>query len=311
LGFDVDNVRSGVLLSNRQIWRMIRRALRLTQRPDLGLELGRRQNLSHFGLMGMAMITARTFAEAAEIGIRYQRQGGGMLDVTLEVSASFASVVAHPRLRDPSVLPFLVEELFSSMMVLLRTMLGDGFVPQAIELAYPAPAYARRYGEVFGCAVRFGQPRNLYLIDQHWLETPLSLHSPVMAADMHALLEQRERDKDAQAQTLSAIEQVLRRACNAEFSLNEVARALDLSVRTLRRRLTEAGSSFRALRDSVRAQTAQQLLREEHMTVAEVSERLGFSDARAFRRAFKRWVGQTPGPLRRATSGKVRAVGPR
>jgi hypothetical protein len=78
LGCSVDNLRRGEEISNRQAWRMIRRALQLTGRADLGLELGVRQNLSHFGLPGLAMSAARTMGEAAEICLRYQKQCGGI-----------------------------------------------------------------------------------------------------------------------------------------------------------------------------------------------------------------------------------------
>jgi AraC-like DNA-binding protein len=75
--------------------------------------------------------------------------------------------------------------------------------------------------------------------------------------------------------------------------------ALDVSPRTLRRRLSEAGTSFHALSERLLAEQAQHLLREQGLTVAEAGRRLGFSDARAFRRAFKRWLGEVPGAMRR------------
>ena len=58
LGCTVAGLRSGQEISKRQAWRLIRRALRLTGRADLGLEVGIRQNLSHFGLPGLAMSAA-------------------------------------------------------------------------------------------------------------------------------------------------------------------------------------------------------------------------------------------------------------
>ena len=87
------------------------------------------------------------------------------------------------------------------------------------------------------------------------------------------------------------------RSGNARLSIDQVAGALQLSVRTLRRRLSEEGTSFRELCERVRVQMAQNLLAERGMTVAAAAERLGFSDARTFRRAFKRWLGQIPAPI--------------
>jgi AraC-like DNA-binding protein len=123
-----------------------------------------------------------------------------------------------------------------------------------------------------------------------------------MAAQLGALLEQRAQAKALPPSPTVAVEQFLLRSGNARLSIDQVAGALQLSVRTLRRRLSEDGSSFRALCEQVRVETARRLLREEGMTVAAAAEQLGFSDARAFRRAFKRWLGQVPGKMRQTTT---------
>ncbi|MBS0365217.1 MAG: AraC family transcriptional regulator [Proteobacteria bacterium] len=299
LGFTPEDLRAGVLLSDRQIWRLIRRALQLTGRTDLGLELGRRNNLGDFGLPGFAMAAARTLSDALELGIRYQRQAGGMVDAAFERTGPRSAIVLTPRLRDPTVLPFLVEEFFSSVMALLRILLGGNPLPWAIELAYAAPPHAARYHELFACPVKFGEARNRMVFPSEWLSRPLAAHSPVTAAEMRAVLDARaHRDGGAGSAAVAAVEQVLNRAAGRSPSIEDVARTLGVSVRTLRRRLEEAGCSFRELIDRVRARGAQQMLGERGVTVAQVGARLGFSDVRAFRRAYKRWVGRAPGTLR-------------
>ena len=68
---------------------------------------------------------------------------------------------------------------------------------------------------------------------------------------------------------------------------------MGLSVATLRRRLSGEGFTFRALREEVLNETARRLL-SGGKSVSDVAEALGFSDARAFNRAFKDWNGVTP-----------------
>jgi len=300
VGIDVANMRAGELISNRQTWRLFRRAIQLTGRTDLGLELGRRQNISHFGLPGYAMTAARTFGEAVEIGVRYQGQGGGLVDVSYELDGEWAALVGKPRLHDALVHICVIEELFASLSVLIRILLGEAYRLAAIELTYPPPPHAARYTEVFGCPIHFEQPRNRILIPSSWLERSLASHSPVAAAELRALLEERARRQQA-PNTVAAVEHVLKHAGSGVMSLEQVALALDVSPRTLRRRLSEAGTSFHALSERLLAEQAQYLLRDQGLTVAEAGKRLGFSDARAFRRAFKRWLGEVPGAMRRNT----------
>ena len=299
-GFDftIDDLRRGTLLSNRQAWRMVRRALQLTGRPDLGLELGSRENLSHFGLPGFAMSTARTFGEAAQIGLHYQNQSGGLTDASLEIDGRFAALVVISKLHDASVLPFVIEEVFASVFSIARILIGSHFRIHSLELAYPAPAYAARYQELFACQLHFGRARNRCLFELRWFDAPITTHSDAMSAQLHTLLEQRAKEKAAPSHTATAMEQLLSRPGNATLTIEHVAHALQISVRTLRRRLSEDGTSFRAISERIRTKTALLYLREQGMTVAETSALLGFSDARAFRRAFKRWVGQAPGEVR-------------
>ena len=304
LGFGLDDLRTALPVSDRQAWRMIRRALQLSGRADLGLELGSRQSLNNFGLTGYAMSVMPTLGEAIALGLEHQKQAGGLVDISVEQDDGRIDLVARQRLRDASVLPFLVEESFSSLLLLARALVGPGFRLEAVELAYPAPAHAARYGELFDCPVRFDADHSRMRMDARWLAAPVLGHSPVMAAEMRRLLELRQREQATTTRALVvAVERVLERAGGASLPIEEVARALELSVRTLRRRLEDAGTSFREVSDRLRAQAAQRLLHEQGLTVAEAGRQLGFSDARAFRRAFKRWLGQVPGEVRRAGNG--------
>ena len=291
LGCSVEELRRGERISARQAWRIIRRALRLSGQADLGLELGFRENFSHFGLPGLAMRVARTFIEAAEIGIRYQKQISGICRSWHEHDDEHLTVVVTPGLRDQTVLPFIVEEYFASAVAIARLLVGDEFCLDSLEVTYLEPAYAERYRQLFGCPVYFGRERNCAKVARHWLSVPVTTHSPALAAQLVELL-----DQQAQAgvvpRSSNAVEQLLFRSGRAKLTISQVADALQLSVRTLRRRLSEDGTSFRKLIERTRMQVAQKLLHERGMTVAAVAERLGFSDAQTFLRAFKRWLGQ-------------------
>jgi AraC-like DNA-binding protein len=309
LGCSVEELRCGAPISNRQAWRMIRRALRLTGRADLGLELGIRENLSRFGLPGFAMRAARTFSHAAWIAERYQNQTGGISSMRLEYDEDHAAAIVDSNFQDESVLPFVVEEFFASALAITRLLVGDHFHLQTLEVAYPAPAHAERYRQMFACPVHFGSSRNRAQIERSWLDVPIATHSAAMVAELGVLLEKEAEAKALPARFTAAVEQLLLRPGNVRLSINQVAGALQLSTRTLRRRLSEEGAAFRALSEHIRVQTAQRLLREQGMTVAAAAERLGFSDARAFRRAFKRWQGEVAGKMRQPNPAPIRGTG--
>ncbi len=299
LGFTLDGLRQGQEISTRQAWRLIRRALQLSGRADLGLEVGTRQNLSHFGLPGLAMSAASTMGEAAEICLNYPKQAGGISSGALEQGREYVALIVNCNLQDETVLPFVVEEYFASGLKIARLLVGPGFRVNRLELAYPEPTYGARYREIFQCPVLFGCVRNSACISQECLDLPIVTHSTAALSRRVRQLEQQAQGKARAARpTEAAVQQLLLRSGNIRISIEQVAGALQVSVRTLRRRLQEDDTSFRALCERIRVQTAQRLLREQGMTVTAVARQVGFSDARTFRRAFKRWLGQVPGKLR-------------
>jgi AraC-like DNA-binding protein len=302
--FSGDDLTRGTLVSNRQAWRMIRRALRLTARADLGLALGQWEKLSDLGLTGIATSVQRTFGDAVALALLDQNQNGSLViqEFDLSSDADFAILVARPRIADASLQPFLVEELFASALMVARGLLGADFAVSAIEFAYPPPAYVDRYHTVFDCPMAFNCAQNRVFIERRWLATALPGASPVMAAELATLIQRRASAVAEPADIAVTVEALLAREDRLAFSITKTAQVLDMSVRTLRRRLDEAGTSFRALSDRSRARVAMELLQSQKLTVAAVGQRLGFSDARAFRRAFKRWQGQVPGALRQDAS---------
>ena len=82
-------------------------------------------------------------------------------------------------------------------------------------------------------------------------------------------------------------------------SLDNVASALALSPRSLRRKLEQEGSSFRLIVEEERRQIALQLLTCSNMILDELAIHLGYTDTASFTRAFRRWMGCSPGEYRK------------
>lgn len=156
---------------------------------------------------------------------------------------------------------------------------------------------------MFRCPIRFQQPTNAILFDRAVSELPLTTAQPEVARYLEQLaqakLQALEAD-DAVAQDLVASVRAAVRegAQRGEVNLTTVARAMGLSDRSLQRALAKEGLEFRGIVDDVRWAMAAPLLSGSELSIEEIAERLGYSDAKAFRRAFRRWSGVAPGELR-------------
>lgn len=284
-------------VSYRQASVLVRRALAALDVPDAGLLIGRQGTIGGFGLLGLAMMTSRTLGEAMLAGITHHKICGCLLDLNFEaVSEREAALVAWPQFGDTELLPFFCEELFASCLMIARELVGPELRPLRVELTYPEPRYAHEYARLFDCEIRFGMPQNRLLIDTHWLVRPLPGFNPLTARQALALCAQQRTPDGGEPhqEIVAAVERLLRCQLRQQPRLYDVARGLNLSERSLRRKLAESGRIFREIHDRVRAERALQLLQAGSLSVAEIGSEVGFSDPREFRRAFKRWTGMAP-----------------
>lgn len=287
-------------VSYRQASTIISRALQAFERPDIGLVVGSNETPGSFGLLGLAMTTSRTFGEAMRIGIEHHKVCGALLDVTFAAADdNTVALMAWPRFGETALLPFLCEELFASSMMLARQLLGPAFRPVAVELSFAAPAHAQRYAETFKCPIRFGTQCNRVLVDNHWLANELPGYNPLTARQALTLCMQQNSASGMRQEIVVAVERLLRSRMRQPPTIADVARTLNLSERSLRRRLAESGRLFREIHDRVRAEHALQLLQDGDLSVAQIGGEVGFNDPREFRRAFKRWTGMPPQDARR------------
>ncbi|WP_430391546.1 AraC family transcriptional regulator [Dyella sp. 20L07] len=282
-------------VSYRQARSVIRRALQATGEAGLGLSVGRVETLGSFGLLGLAMMTSATFGEAMKVGITHHRVSGSLLDVSFEeVSVREVALAAWPRFNDAPLLPFLCEELLSSSLAIARELLGQAFRPSRLEVTYARPPHVEAYADYFQCELVFGARYNRIVLDVSWLDQPLPAHNPLTAKQALALCTQHHNGDGAQQEIVASVERLLRSHLSQQPRLPDVARMLNMSERSLRRRLAEGGRIFREIHDRVRAERALELLHGGTLSVAEIGLELGFSDPREFRRAFKRWTGMPP-----------------
>jgi len=290
---------ASVRVSYRQASTIIKRALRTIPRSGFGIEVGAHQSSGTFGIMGLAMMTARTFGEAVAIGIEHADITGALMDVEMETAnAREVALVARPRFPDEEILVFLCEEMFASTLQLARSLVGPMFKPVRLDLTYPAPPHAADYRKLFECEIRFGANRNRFVVGTQWLAVRLPTHHPVSAQQALAICREQAAQIKCQSEIVASVERILRHRLAEHPTLGDVASSLNLSERTLRRHLAAAGRVYRDIHDQLRAERALELLSAGALSIADIGSEVGYSDAREFRRAFKRWTGAAPTAMR-------------
>ncbi|MET9216373.1 MULTISPECIES: AraC family transcriptional regulator [unclassified Nocardia] len=288
-----------IKVSFRQAVSVVRRAVEDMPEAPLGMQVGGRDILLSMGMLGVAMRSAATVGEALSIGLELHQASGSLMDLELECATEAAALRLHERWPEPLILRFLCEEILCSTILFVRSVVGADWAPERVELTYPAPVYARRYERFFRCPVVFGAEANRAVFPTATLALRFPTRSePTRAIAVDAcrrMLDVGAADPDV----VAIVETLLAQHLRYPLTMGGVAARLHITERTLRRRLTEAGESFSAVRDRVRRQRATALLRETALPIAAVAHQVGYSDIREFRRAYIRWTGQPPSAERR------------
>lgn len=290
------------LTSVRQYITVCHNALRLSKTPETPFRTGSRIPLSAYGMYGFALVCSPTIREYFQVAVKYHRLATPLLSMSWQEKGDHASwifpmdtAVVHP---DP-LLRFLMEQQLTQLATHLRAMLGGtSFLPIEALLSYPAPRHTQLYERYLGCPVRFGAPMSELVYPRAVLSA-----KPLLAHRLTSKILQETCDRILGEVKISTgvageVYQIIASTPGHSPSMERVAKRIGTTVRTLNRRLTIEGTSFTQILDDVRCNLASEYLRSTKLSIDDISELVGFSDASNFRHAFRRWTGTTPARYR-------------
>src|SRR3546814_195724 len=198
---------------------------------------------------------------------------------------------------------------FGQLLTGCRDILGDEFGPTAINFSYPKKMAGKLDAILPGSAISYAAPENQFIFASSWLKKKLVLGNASTHASVVALCEQLFVEIGQREGYSGRVQTALAAKLGHNVKLDEICQMLDLTPRTLRRKLESERTNYRDLVNEFRMTMAMKYLRESDLKVSQIAEALGFSEEASFRRALLRWSGQTPRQIRLGstdmTSAKV------
>ncbi len=269
-------------------------AVRLSEEPDLGLSVGRRLHLSSHGPLGVAAFSAATLGEALDCLARYSGLRAQFVDLKAGLDGDSFCIDLFEPIPLGEIRQFLHESVMSAVYSAVVFFTGAVSLQGALDWVYPAPDYASSYQRYFDLPLRFNAPNTRLQLKRSLLALPSPVADPALHAQAISQCESELRQMQHEQNLSVRVRQMISRNPGKLWSSEEMAAELNMSVRTLLRRLKVEGESFQHLRDSVVMDLARTYLLDPNMTVELTGHMLGFSDVAAFRRSFKRVTGETP-----------------
>lgn len=281
----------------RRVWR---EAAGCSDDPHLGLHTGEQAGAPLNNALMYIILMSRDLEDGLRRAVRFQSLMAHGREIFSIRRDGDAIVLVLPDLQGaPETSRHEVE---FTMVVVARfidfALQSDGW-RREVHFAHALAADRAEYERIFQCRARFSQRENGFVIPRDVMRQPCAHHSAELLRVLEADSEQALRRLDEQTLTSRVRAVVSARLGNGGCDVASVAAALHLSVRTLQRRLHTEHTSFDGIADDARRKVALELVTGE-IVLSDLGRRLGFSDGRAFLRAFRRWTGATPTAYRAA-----------
>lgn len=273
----------------------------------LGLVAAQRLTTGDLGVLDFLMGSAATLGGAAENAARYFGLLHDAATFTCVVTEGEAEYALATSTAAP-VAPVWAEFGIAAVVQIGRRVTGREVRPSEVHFVHPRRSRRGDFERHFGCPVRFGQRKNAFTFPAMYLEFPTERADRALCETLEGCAQQMlrapKRPRSLRHDVCHALTQRLGRA---DLSLEAVASELGTTGRTLQRRLRARGSSFHRELEALRRDHALSLAAAHDLPVRAIAEQLGYDDASAFTRAFRRWTGTSPvSYLRSHTPGTPR-----
>jgi AraC-like DNA-binding protein len=282
-----------ILVSTEEFFALHRGIAESSNDPAFGLKLGTEERLERYDPIKIAAISARSFRDAIGRISRYKQltcpEEIRVVERGNESVVQFIWLLAHE--KEP---PLLIDVCFAWIISMAHRGIGRPLSPKRIELQE-----REIYEKHFQCPVKFKADRNALVFNKADMELPFVTHNAdllgIVAPQLEAELTEQLTHKTFIEQAKGILKHLL---AGQRQGIQDLARELHLSTRTLQRHLTEHGITYQRLLDEARRKLAHHYLLHSSRELNETAYLLGYEDANSFYRAFHQWEGTSPGQWR-------------
>ncbi|MEO1262614.1 MAG: AraC family transcriptional regulator ligand-binding domain-containing protein [Bacteroidota bacterium] len=267
--------------------------------PGFAVRVGQVMEMDDYGVLGMSWKTCSMAREIFERSERYFSLLTNTYVFKMEDAGGFSKIYLYREAYRRGV-ALSNEATFSATVKVLQMMTQTAIGPVSVSFRHDPPRDLKSHHACFNCPVHFNQDANFLCYKT------ADLNTPTAKADLSInkfLLERIEEEaKGIQVnpnKLVGEVKNLIKNALPSGIpSKEKIGRQLGMSNRTLTRRLSETGLTFRALIERTQQEISKDLLSHSSQSVSEIAFQAGFSEQSAFNRAFKRWTGKSPTTFR-------------
>jgi AraC-like DNA-binding protein len=293
------------LLSFAARGRLLAHCVAATKCQHLGLLVGQRAGLQSLGLVGSLVKYSPDLGTALRSLVRFLYHHVKGANATLVVDGQL--VIFGYQIHQPGTegTEQVADGALAAMFNIMQSLCGPGWKPSEVMFAHATPNNIEPFQQFFHAPLHFSAEQNALVFLADWLSYRLPVDDPELRRQLRVQIE--ALDAHHGAVFPDQVRRVLRPALlTARADADHIASLFSIHRRTLARRLNDHGVGFKELVDEVRYDIARQSLLDTDLKVIDVAELLGYADASAFTRAFRRWSGVAPAEWRLKMRSELR-----
>lgn len=279
-------------INAEQYQSLISAAIEAANDPCLGLYIGKNLEVGTHGVLSYAALGMPTVWDCLKLGEEFARIRSPILKVELALEQQDAVISFDTQAFSGEVYQFVIEGAICAYHAIM-SLVFDQLPSMQIKVRYAAPASLEQYQAMLGFKLEFNAHKNQIRLPRACVEASLQTANPFIAKELEKQIHQQIEAME-EVTLVDKIKLLLDNRIDKSPSQEPIASSLNMSMRTLRRQLKEAGTSYQAVLNSYRSAQAKRYLDETEHSVEEIAFLLGFSSASHFSYAFKQWTGIAP-----------------
>ena len=268
--------------------------------PGFSVRVGQQMKMDDYGVLGLSWKTCSYVGEIYSRSERYFMLLSNTYVFKLEEAGSISNVFLNRKAHRRGV-ELSNEATFSASVVVLKAISGADIAPVSVSFQHSPPTTLIDYESAFQCPILFDQPQNIISYKSEDLKMRTAKADISINQFLVERVEEETKGIEIHANHIAHdVEKIIRDALPSGIpSMVQIGEHLGMSNRTLTRRLSESGVTFRDLIKKTQKELAIDLLKNSDRSVGEIAFLTGFSEQSAFNRAFKRWEGLSPVEFRK------------
>lgn len=263
--------------------------------PGFSVRVGQHMKMDDYGVLGLSWKTTSKAVEIFERCERYFKLLSNTYVFKVEKEGEISKIHLFRDAYRRGV-ELSNEATFSATIVVLKAITKTDIAPLSISFKHSAPKDLKSYHSGFNCPVLFNQAHNFIAYKTADLETRTAKADISINKFLVERVEEETRGIEISSiKIVTDVATLIKDALPGGIpSIFQIGKHMGMSSRTLTRRLSEAGITFRDLIRQTQEKMSKDLLRNSSDSVGEIAFQTGFSEQSAFSRAFKRWTGKSP-----------------